>query len=104
MKDLKLEYCFLENREKQTPAMCPHFNFNNHPAFKMFTSDVTDGYLFCNKADRVIRKVKIKVKINEILERMRRSPSPAMTEEFLPVLNKVIGDIEAPKWCPLKEK
>lgn len=100
MKDLELEYCFVENREKKNPAMCPHFNFNNHPVFKMLTGDETDGYLFCNKADRVIREVKI----DETWGRMRSIPGPVETKDFLPVLNKVIGDIEAPKWCPLKKK
>jgi len=56
MKDLELKYCFVENREKQNPATCPNFNYNNHPAFKMLGGDETDGYLFCNKANRVIKE------------------------------------------------
>jgi hypothetical protein len=104
MKDLELKYCIVENREKQNPAKCPHFNFNNHPGFKMFTGDTTEGYIFCNKADRVIEEVKI----DEVLEKMRNIPDSTETkdslEKFVEKLFKVIGDVEAPKWCPLKKK
>jgi hypothetical protein len=99
MKDLELKYCFTENRKMQNPSMCPHFNYNNHPVFKMLTGDETDGYLFCNKADKIIKEVKSE----KVFTRIKGTEIGKEKEAIFEFISKIIGNVEAPEWCPLKK-